>query len=49
MSGLGDSVRVVVERRVILFEFMLEEFEKEMIEVMSDIELCLSFVVDVVD
>ena len=48
-SGSGDSARAAAERRATLLELTLEEFEKETIEAMSDIESRLSLAVDAVD
>ena len=47
-SGSGDSAPAA-ERRATLLELTLEEFEKETIEAMSDIESRLSLAVDAVD
>jgi len=48
-SGSGDSARAAAERRATLLELTLEEFAKETIEAMSDIESRLSLAVDAVD
>jgi len=48
-SGSGDSARVAAERRAALLELTLEEFEKETIDAMSDMESRLSLALDAAD